>query len=264
MHRIAICDDNPYLCTQLERQILELCREYNIEAEIGVWYDGKKLCHHLLEGDDVDLLFLDIRLPSVDGIEAGKFIRQELENYRMCIVYISVGRAYAMELFQNQPFDFLIKPIDKSRLQQTFVRYIRQAEQARCFFEYRSGGCFRKLACEEILYFGSYHKKIVVVTTKGKCEFYGKIRDIIGLLPENFLMIHQSFIVNWFYVLQYQYDEMRMADGTILSISQRYRKEVRRRVIERKDSGTGSRTGRSNRMNLGKKVGEFGQITAQW
>ena len=59
---------------------------------------------------------LDIELISTNGIKVGKFIRDELENLEIAIVYISSKSSYAMNLFRVQPIDFLVKPIEKERI----------------------------------------------------------------------------------------------------------------------------------------------------
>ena len=64
------------------------------------------------------MLFLDIELITTDGIQVGKFIREELKNLETTIIYISSKSSYAMQLFQVQPLGFLIKPleVEKSKI----------------------------------------------------------------------------------------------------------------------------------------------------
>ena len=65
---------------------------------------------------------------------------------------------------------------------------------------------------------------------KSREEFYGKLKEIARKLPEYFIMIHQSHIVNQDYICEYAYETVKMADGTLLSISKPCRKEVRSRI----------------------------------
>ncbi len=64
-------------------------------------------------GEYFGLIFLDIEMQYVNGIEAGKIIREKMKDELTKIVYISGSDNYAMELFQVRPLDFLIKPISK-------------------------------------------------------------------------------------------------------------------------------------------------------
>ena len=61
-------------------------------------------------------------------------------------------------------------------------------------------------------------------------EFYGKLKNVMEELPDDFMMIHQSYIVNQLYVSEYAYDCVKMSDGTVLSISKPYRKEIRGKI----------------------------------
>ncbi len=231
MHRIAICDADRAVCSALEEKVLKLCRACRIETEIDIWYEGENLCAYLQRDGRIDLLFLEVLLPGKGGIEIGQFVREKLKNYHMCIVYLAESAEHVANLFQNHPFDLLWKPLREKQLCRTFVHYLEHSGLGRHFFEYRVQGGSVKLICDDILYFSSYHKKIEVATVEGTREFYGQLKDVLPMLPGNFLMIHQSHIINWKHVQQYRYEEVSFADGGCLAISKRYRKEVRQRVL---------------------------------
>ena len=64
----------------------------------------------------------------------------------------------------------------------------------------------------------------------GKEEFYGKLKNIAENLPAEFIMIHQSYIINQSYVSEYSYETVRMLNGENLNISKPYRKETRSKI----------------------------------
>ena len=103
--------------------------------------------------------FLDIELVQSDGIEVGKFIRNDLENIQTHIVYISSKQAYAMQLFQIQPFDFLIKPITGLQLKETLSKSLKYHRQETLYFEYQKGGSLFRVPFKDIAYFTSMDKK---------------------------------------------------------------------------------------------------------
>ncbi len=116
MYHIGICDDGKNTCSSLEEMILEYTEEKGILTEVKVWYSGESLCDYLKQGGHIDILFLDIELEALSGIEAGDFIRNRLEERSMQIIYISGKSSYAQELFRTQPMDFLVKPIGRERV----------------------------------------------------------------------------------------------------------------------------------------------------
>jgi DNA-binding LytR/AlgR family response regulator len=73
-------------------------------------------------------------------------------------------------------------------------------------------------------------KKIIIVKTDGEEEFYGKLKSIVDKLPDNFIMIHQSYIINQTYVSEYCYETVKMVNGKNLNISKPYRKETRSKI----------------------------------
>ncbi|MCQ4087995.1 LytTR family DNA-binding domain-containing protein [Saccharibacillus sp. JS10] len=70
-----------------------------------------------------DALFVETRLGSLSGFAASQRIRQYLPDLR--VVYVTTSRAYALQAFEQQAFDYLLKPLTGERLEQTIVRLRR-------------------------------------------------------------------------------------------------------------------------------------------
>lgn len=235
MYRIGICDDDKILCAVLEEQIYELSKEIAIKVEIEVWYSGESIQNDLKKGIELDLLFLDIELVQKNGIAVGNFIRNEMENMQTHIVYISSKESYAMQLFKVQPLDFLIKPVPAEHIREVLIRSIKQKSNTETYFEYQKGNSVFRVPVRDIAYFMSMNKKIIIVKKDGKGkfpseEFYGKLKSIAENLPADFLMIHQSYIINQTYVSEYSYETVKMVNGENLNISKPYRKETRSKI----------------------------------
>ena len=232
MYHAGICDDDKIFCAGLEEVICDLAEELHLRIETEVWYSGESLMRDLENIPCPDILFLDIELYEKSGIDVGKFIRTDKEDYLTHIVYISSREEYAMQLFKLQPLDFLLKPVSKEQVREVLERSMRQRAQSRALFEYQKGGAFYQVPCDRILYFMSNDKKIILVTEDGEENFYGKLKTVMGKLPAGFIMIHQSYIINSEYVAEYTYEAVTMRDGSILGISRPYRKAVRGRIKE--------------------------------
>lgn len=230
MYRIGICDDDRELCAGLEEQICQIAKELHIKADVEVWYSGESILRDLGNGGQMDLLFLDIELVQKDGIAVGAFIRGEMDDMQTHIVYISSRQNYAMQLFKIQPLDFLVKPLSEEQIRDVLVRSLRQNRRLKNCFEYQKGGAVFRIPVKDIAYFMSMDKKIRLVTKDGEEEFYGKLKSIMEELPADFMMIHQSYIVNPLYVSEYSYECIRMSDGAVLGISRPYRKEIRSKI----------------------------------
>lgn len=232
MYNIGICDDGISFCSKFESMILDYCGRKQIKAETKVWYSGESLCDYLKREMHLDILFLDIELLETTGIEVGNFIRETLGNRGMQIIYISGKASYAQQLFKTQPVDFLVKPITQSQLDETLDLVFRILINSKEKFEFQKGKDYYYISFKDIIYFSSEGRKIKMVTPKGVLEFYGKLKEIAKKVPQDFISIHQSFIVNKKYISKYTYETMELSEGTILSISKVNRKKVREDILK--------------------------------
>ena len=231
MYNIGICDDGKSTCAALEEMVLSYAQEKKINMAARVWYTGEELCKYLEQGGHLDILFLDIELFEVTGIEVGDFIRNKMEDRGMQIVYISGKSSYAQKLFKTQPLDFLVKPIARQQIEDTLELGVKLLEKNAQKFEFQNGKDHYYISYGEIIFFESKGRKIKVVTLGAEKEFYGGIRDLEKKLPREFFTIHQSYVINKTHVVRYTYEMVEMDNGTMLSISKAYRKQVRERLL---------------------------------
>jgi len=235
MLKIAICDDENAICSQIEEVILDYSKDASKKTEVEVFYSGEKLFEAMLKGENYDLIFLDIELNLLNGVEVGRKIRDELKNESTQIIYISAKDSYAMDLFEVRPMNFLIKPIQKEKIEKAISKTMELAKAQDCYFEFDFGKSIYRIPTADILYFESEGRKINIITTRGNFEFYGKLKEIEKQLSESdFLNIHKSYLVNYFHVIEYQYEYVVMSNSTKLAISQQNRKEIRNTLLQRK------------------------------
>jgi len=116
MFRIAVCDDHVQICTEIETIIRDSKKLKSYDIEIDIFHSGESLLGYIERNHNFDLLLLDIELQLMNGVEVGRKIREDQKDEITQILYISSKQSYAMELFDNRPLSFLIKPIDKDKL----------------------------------------------------------------------------------------------------------------------------------------------------
>lgn len=235
MFRVAICDDEQTVCSRIEKIILDYQKISAKKIDILVFLSGQELCKFIKEGQAFDLIFLDIELNKLNGIEVGRIIREEIKDDITQIVYISAKKDYAIELFENRPLNFLVKPISEDKIIKNLKIAMEFHKNGNLFFEFSRGAVFYKIPYKEIMYFASNDKKIRVITINEEYEFYGKLTDLEELTNDkDFILIHKSYLVNYLYILEARYDNLKLTNNVILPISQTYRKEVRNKFIMRR------------------------------
>lgn len=231
MYEIGICDDGKNVCGSMEKMLIQCARENAIQINVQIWNTGEELRDYLKTGSHLDILFLDIELYQMTGIEVGSYIRNELDNMGLQIVYISGKTSYAQDLFKTQPLDFLVKPITPKQINRTMETAIKVIKRRCEKFEFQQGKEHFYIKQGEILYFESSGRKISIVTVHDTYEFYGKLNEIIKELSEDFIEIHKSYVVNMAHVLRYTYEMVELENGTRLAISQNKRSQVRKRIL---------------------------------
>lgn len=228
MIRIAICDDQEAICEQVEDILLKIGQACLYKIEIDVFYTGEELYKHISDDIYYDIIFLDIELNTMDGIEIGCKIREELNNENTQIIYISGDENYAMRLFKTRPLDFIIKPITYEKTFEVFQTAVKLINKKNKIFDYQVGHTTFKIPVKDIIYFEGNNRKIDVITVKQRDSFYGSLKHLFDKVKQyNFINIHKSYLVNYFHVTKFEYHQVTLSNGTILPISQKNRKKVR-------------------------------------
>lgn len=232
MLKIAICDDEQIVCADIEKYILDFKKESGLDLEVEVFNSGIDLFKFIKNENTFDLIFLDIEMQDLNGIQIGIKLRNELEDYVTKIVYISSKDNYDRQLFEVQPMHFLSKPIDKEKIIADIKLALKILGKNGGVFSYKIGHSVHKIPVKDILYFESMDREIKLVSIKGTVYFYDTIEAVLSQVSSfQFIQIHRSFIINYAYVSKFRYEEVIMQNGERLLISQRRRKDVRDLLI---------------------------------
>ena len=234
-YKIAVCDDESVICRTIYGMIKDISKLIDIRFETDCFSSGEELCDEM-KSNPYDLIFLDIELPRMNGVAVGKYIRESLNNETVQIAYISSKQQYAMELFESRPINFLIKPITSEKILTIIEKLLKLHAVDTQIFKFKVRQEFIKLPMSEIIYLSSSGRTVTLVSLDKSYTFYGTLEDIYNEIKNrHFLYIHKSFIVNYRYVRQYEYEQVTLLDGTVLPISQPRRKLIRKMILEMED-----------------------------
>ncbi len=202
MLRIAICDDDTTFASSLETTVVQEGQYMGIRAETDVFSDGETLVAGIRKGFRYEIIFIDIEMEHVNGIDAARCIR-ELDR-SVLLIYVSGYDQYLKELFEVEPFRFLSKPLDKNRFRRYFRDACQRIRESDAFYQFTFNKEIRKVALKDVVYFESHNRVVQIFLENGSNEqFYGKLNDVESSLTKSqkfFLRIHQSFLVNYDYI----------------------------------------------------------------
>ncbi len=224
MFYIAICDDDKVICNQMELDLKDCMHTQDIKVD--TFYTVEKLYDAMRNGKHFDLIFLDVEFRTMDGVELGHKIRDELNNNIAQIVYISGNQEHAMELFSVRPMNFLVKPFLKQDLLENLETAIRLVQVNNNCFECKCNSEWLRIPYNQIMYLESDNRKIKIHTDQGIKTMYGVLNKISDTLPMEFIRIHQSYLVNRSYIKMWKHNEITLVNEEVVPVSSTYRKKL--------------------------------------
>lgn len=237
MLKIAVCDDDLIFASQVETLLLNITDKKLIKTTIEVYSDGCELWNDMTAGKIYDIVYLDIKMMNLNGIDVAKKIREKDRN--TIIIYISSYENYMIELFEVEAFRFIKKPIDENVFEQYFDKACDRILQDEGYYEYKFNKIPHKVPLKDIIYFESYGRRVNVNHINGIGKFYKRLNVIEQELQScniPFLRIHQSFLINYRFVSSISFSRVKMIDGTVLQISEDRRKMIRKRCNDLMES----------------------------
>ncbi|MCR3759105.1 LytTR family DNA-binding domain-containing protein [Clostridium felsineum] len=236
MLKIAICDDNECFCIQLENILEDISDKYNFEFDIYTFNSGKAFYEKIKNNFIFDLIFLNVELKNLNGLQIGRLIRNKFSSTFVHIVYLSVKKDYALQLFKLQPLDFLVKPIkydDIFYVIKTINSIIKTSHKPT--FDYKIGTLLFRVPLNDIIYFESINRKVNMITYNNTVSFYSTLNKVHEKLDKIFFIsIHKSYIINYNHIKEIRYTQVVMSNNLILPISQSKRSQVRSMIMANK------------------------------
>lgn len=150
-----------------------------------------------LEKNYVDVIFLDISIPKLDGISLGKIIKRFSRN--MKIIFITAYREYAAEAFEIEAFDYLLKPFSEERIINTLKRLEKASDEKNTLSRITlwKDNKMVVINTEDIIYCESDERDTIIYIQDDKYRTRMSISEFHKKLPkELFFKTHRSYIVN--------------------------------------------------------------------
>lgn len=233
MLEIAICDDDKSLSGLLESTLLKIGKGYNLKLDIEVYHDGKEIVKDVRNGKRFDIIFLDIMMKEVHGLEAADEIRKL--DMVVQLIYISAHEGYMGDAFRTAPIGFLKKPMEEESLKAVFRHAVKIVGKKDAYFCFQYRKSHYKVLVNEIMYCESHIRKTEIVTQERPYTVYRRLNLVEKELSEYkscFIRIHESYLVNYRYIVQFSYEGVRLANGKHLPISRSRSKETARLLLE--------------------------------
>ncbi|MDE7224156.1 MAG: LytTR family DNA-binding domain-containing protein [Acetatifactor sp.] len=230
MYNIGICDDEQAFATELEEMIRQYARETGTELRTILFHNGREL----IDSDkiELDLIFLDIQMDIMSGLEAAKRIRAKDE--KVSIIFLTSLTKYALAGYEYQAVNYIIKPIKYMRLKRELDRWLEKyrREDRRSILVTNEDGHHR-VELSTLYYLETYNRNVKLHTNDGEIISYKKMKELEAELENaHFIRCHSGYLVNPFFVKRVDKLEITLTDGESIPISQPRRKLVMEKLAD--------------------------------
>jgi len=207
---IAVVDD--------EEIIIEQIRGFIKKRNPGFNISGFATGEELLTADkEFDIIFLDIQMEGMGGIEAARTLRQS--GVDAVVIFITGIREYVFEAFDVSAFHYLLKPIEEQKFMEVLGRAAEEAgkrkgqKERQIFIRAKNQGYTLNLS--SILYIENRGKKVEIHTTDMEeiIEAYATMEELEGQLGGGFYRCHRGYLVNMAHIVKYGIDSIFLSNG---------------------------------------------------
>lgn len=226
---IAVCDDEDESLHMIQKELYHAADKLKIEIETYAYNEGKKILDFIYnEKKDFDILFLDIDMPDVSGLEVAKKLRQK--NSDIILIFISAHEQYVFESIEYNPFRYIRKNrIEKELIPALKGAYQRLEEMQDSYMIVKTEEAEVRVKHSDIMYFETAARKIGIHLKNGEVLLVRKtIKELCKELDdEYFIKIHSGCVANAKYIGKYSNHDITLDNGEQLIVSRTRIKSVK-------------------------------------
>jgi len=228
MYRFAICDDSQKDIDYIEKLIRDWNRSAGYQLRIDRFPSGEAFWFAFEEDQSFDVLFLDIEMERLNGIELAQKLRQL--GSRIQIVFVTGYMDYIEQGYDVEALHYLLKPVTEKKLAGVLDRAMERLKNRERELTLTMPEGIVRIPLAEIRYLevmGNY----VTIHGEESCSVKRTLSQLEELLDERFYRIHRSYIVNLQSVKKCTRTEVVLKDDTVLPLSRRHYEGLNRAMI---------------------------------
>ena len=232
MLNIAVCDDEKCMSEQLKKMTEDFFRVKNTDISVIEYSSGEEL---LKSNERIDILFLDIGMQGMDGIETARRLRAQ--GYKSFLVFITVLKEMVFRSFEVQPFDYLVKPVRKEHFEKTMERLFLSMQDKlspeKTNLLVRKGCESNIISFQDIICCEIIDRKVYLYLVSGEViDYYDRIENLEKKLDGRFFRCHRSYLINLNHLKSYRNNTAYMANGKEIPVSRLRSKEFSNVILQ--------------------------------
>ena len=226
---IAICDDEKHMSGYIRTMVFSFFRKKNREINLRTFLSGREL---LAYDGQIDILFLDIQMKDMDGMETARKLRAG--RFRGFLVFITVLKEMVFQSFEVHAYDYLVKPVDEKQFEKTMERlYASMQNASEDSLLVQKGYEGRIIPKDEIVFCEIIDRKIYLNLASGEVvDYYERIENLETKLDNRFYRCHRSYLINLKHLKGYKNGTACMDNGKEIPVSRLRSKEFSGVVLQ--------------------------------
>lgn len=228
--KVAICEDEPMCVDLLDAFIKQWARENGIFVEVLSYGTAEQFLFDFGNDESIDLIFLDIKMGKMNGIELAHKLRSE--NNNAYIVFTTDSSEYVFEGYNVSALNYLIKPIEYNKCCAMLER-VRKLTAERKYYLCKTSESLIRIPYEEILFIEMHSHNATINTSKGKYITRKTMTNILlELDSELFMKCHKSCIVNIQHISSISQKSITLSKNISIDVSMRYVADINKMYVK--------------------------------
>lgn len=209
--------------------VSDFFRKKNREISLRMFSSGEELLSY---NGQIDILFLDIQMKDMDGMETARRLRAD--QFRGFLVFITVLKEMVFQSFEVQAYDYLVKPVDDKQFEKTMDRlYASMQNASEDSLLVQKGYEGRIIPKDEIVFCEIIDRKIYLNLASGEVvDYYERIENLETKLDNRFYRCHRSYLINLKHLKGYKNGTACMDNGKEIPVSRLRSKEFSGVVLQ--------------------------------
>ncbi|CAM3762774.1 LytR/AlgR family response regulator transcription factor [Rheinheimera salexigens] len=229
--KVIIADDEPLAISNLKAKLAT----YPNLVIIGCFDNGDDTLSCIQQTPDIDLVFLDIQMPGIKGIDILKKTNKSCSMSRPLFILVTAYDKFAFAAFEHFAFDYLLKPVSRQRLAQSLVNACTALNKPVHFgqqsvstkLSFKTGATVLLLEDVEILMIEAAGNYMCIHTLNETMVIRETLKELLLRLPEQFVQVHRSILLNLHHVHKLQPHnndyQFILSNGQQVHASRRYK-----------------------------------------
>lgn len=238
--QIAVCDDEEFYRDELAKMVSVYGNESETELEVEVYENAAQILEVIKQqGKIYDLIFFDVEMPEITGIDAAREIYKMDTKALFCFVTSHEG--YALRAFEVEAIGYIVKPmqyLDVKRIMkkakiQIFYR-VDSEEAKNRYLDIVSARDTVTIDLTKVVYIEKRRNQCVFHLTDGEQVCYDSLGSVYKRLdPDDFLYTHQGYIAHFPYIKEVRNNAVCFGSGMEIPVSRKYLQKLKDRHMDK-------------------------------